>query len=174
MTKTILKVLIGTLLLADLGFAAPPSLEYLVGKWDAHTSFYGEEGWENSVKIEAIANTYLNGSFTKMQLDIPFPGALFKFEINFSYDRFNEEYRVVFMDDINAYLDVYRGKFEEDVLIVENTSSGTAFPDGNGGYVYGKLQLTSNETRGFELIADVANEVEGPWSPYMKITFLPK
>lgn len=77
------------------------------------------------------------------------------------------------MDDLNEYLDIYRGQMKNDELIVNNVNSGSAFPDGDDGHVYGELHLKENEDKSFQILANTSLEPDGPWSPYMRINFVP-
>lgn len=95
MLKNIVLLVFTTVFLSAQSIAAPSSLNYLIGKWTSTTSFYNEGDWEALQSTRAIADTHLGNSFIRMKVEIPFPGAAFQFEITFSYDKFNEEYRIV-------------------------------------------------------------------------------
>lgn len=172
---TMLRTFIALLLLTPALQAGDSlkAINYMTGRWTVSTSFHGENGWvEPQATTRATADTTLGGSFIRLNMPIPFPEANFQFELTLSYDRFNDAYRLAALDDLNGYLDVYEGQMEGGTLVVTNTGTGTAFPDGQGGKVYGKLEITPTET-GFLLLGYTASEKSGPFSPYMKMAFTP-
>ena len=89
-----------------------------------------------------------------------------------SYDQFNHAYRVVFLDDVNGFMDIYAGQLENEVLIVSNANTGTTFPDGQGGVVIGKLVFEKTHL-GFQLNAYTSGSEDGPFDPYMTMGFSP-
>ncbi len=135
MLKSILLLCFSLMLFSSKASALPTGLEYILGEWTTETQFFDDGNWSEPIADEADSNTHLNNSYIKMNLNVPFPGATFKFEIIVSYDKFNLEYRFALLDDLNGYLDVYSGQMNEAQLILENVKTGTAFPNGEGGYV---------------------------------------
>lgn len=147
------------------------ALSYMKGQWFASGAFY-EEGklGEPSVKKRATADTVLGGAFIRLDAPINFSGSEFQFEVTFSYDRFHDNYRLVFLDDLNGYIDVYVGTLQDGVLSVSNADTDTHFPDGQGGVVMAKLDIEKS-TEGFVLNAFLASAKEGPYTPYMRLEF---
>jgi hypothetical protein len=147
------------------------NLAYIKGKWTVTTAFY-EEGKLGPVSEpdRAAADTVLGGSFIRIDAPVSFPGGTFLFEMTLSYDQFHQVYRLAFLDDLNGYMDVYEGTMNEGVLSVNNADTGSNFPDGNGGVVIGKLEFTKTED-GFLVTSYIASQKEGPYSPYMRLTF---
>lgn len=143
---------------------------YIEGKFNVVSTLFVDGKWtQPSVKEKATASKTLNRAFIRLTTPVAFPGATFRFEITLSYDRFNRVYRAVLMDDLNGYLDLYTGDIKDDVLIVKNDGSGTAFPDGSGSYVYGKLEIKKTHN-GFEIFALTSSD-KLKYEPYMKLTF---
>ena len=147
------------------------AIQYVEGQWQVVTTFFEEGKWGTpSPATTTVAERALGGAFIRLNTPIPFPGATFQFEMTLSYDRFNHVYRVAFLDDLNGYMDIYTGQMEDGILTITNTNSGTAFPDGNGGFVYGKLEIQPTKD-GFSLHAYTSGSVEGPFASYMKLEF---
>ncbi|NVJ96530.1 MAG: DUF1579 family protein [Alphaproteobacteria bacterium] len=182
MTKSFKNALIGLSLLAATNMApatgafAEDELEaigYINGRWNAIATYYDTDHWAAPLApARAVADTVMGGAFIRLQMPVAFPGATFQYEMTFSYDRFNGEYRFGFLDDLNGYLDVYAGQMQEGIVTVLNADTGTAFPDGEGGKVIGKLELGQTDT-GFQIMGYISATKDGPFSPYMKLDFSP-
>lgn len=96
-------------------------VKYIEGKFEVVSTLFVDGKWtEPSVKGQAAASRILDHAFIRLSTPVAFPGATFRFEITFSYDRFNRAYRLVLMDDLNGYLDLYSGNIKEGILTVEN------------------------------------------------------
>ncbi|WP_286830777.1 MULTISPECIES: DUF1579 family protein [Kordiimonas] len=148
-------------------------LSFMEGRWTIVAQYHGEDGWDTPLPAQrATADTVLGKSFVRLNAPVAFPGATFQFEMTLSYDRFHNIYRFAFLDDLNGYMDIYTGGFEGDTLIVTNANTGTDFPDGNGGVVIGKLEIMKTES-GYQLLGHISGSKEGPYTPYMKLTFTP-
>lgn len=148
-------------------------LDFMKGRWNIVAQYYDKDGWGEPLKAErATADTALGGAFVRLNAPIAFPGATFQFEMTLSYDRFHGNYRFAFLDDLNGYMDIYTGDFVGDTLVVSNAETGTDFPDGNGGVVIGKLEISKLDA-GYQLLGHIAGQAEGPYTPYMKLTFTP-
>lgn len=148
-------------------------LDYMLGKFDMTVSFYADGKWQPAEPaIETTVHHVLNKAFIRMELPVLFPGTEtpFQFEITFTYDRFNHEFRIVALDDLNGYLDMYSGQIVNDQLTATNFKTTTGFPDGNGGTVYGRLDLNATKN-GFAIDAFTSTGEESPFTPYMKMQF---
>ncbi len=152
------------------------AIRYVEGPWNVVTTFFEDGKWGTpSPATRTLAESAMGGAFIRLNTPVPFAGAtfqfeMFRFEMTLSYDRFNHVYRVAFLDDLNGYMDIYTGQIKDGILTIENTNTGTAFPDGNGGFVYGKLEIQPTED-GFSLHAYTSGSVEGPFVAHMKLEF---
>lgn len=178
MTKTRLLSLLFAVVSVCSGVARAESVAdfaFIQGIWTSQTEFQTDAGgWSPAVKAEATGQTILGGAMYQLDAVIPFPGASFFMRMTFTYDRFNKVYRVVVLDDINGYADVYYGRRSEDgSIIVDNLKSGTSFPDGEGGLVYGRLTFSPNDG-GILFNADIATGEKDDWRPYLRMTFSPR
>ena len=147
-------------------------IDYVLGRWHAQTDFYQDDIWQSTGTTRALGDTKLGGAYYVLNTTVLFPGDAYAFEVIISEDRFNGGFRAAFFDDRNGYMDVYYGDIQDGVLVMDNLSTGTAFPDGAGGKVYGRVDLSQNE-RGFVLVAYIADTPDGEWAPYMRVTFEP-
>lgn len=150
-------------------------MAFVRGIWVSKVEFQTDKGnWGQPVEAQATGQTILGGAMVEIDAVVPFPGATFMMRMTLAYDRFNKAYRMVVFDDINGYADLYSGgKAGDGSIVVDNASSGTAFPDGKGGLVIGRITL-SPAKEGWKFSADVAPTKGGPWSPYMRMTFSPR
>lgn len=147
-------------------------LQYIEGKWSVASSFYADDKWtEPMAAMRATADTVLGGSFIRVDAPVSFPGGTFQFEMTLSYDRFHSIYRMMFLDDLNGYMDVYVGKMKNGILSVSNAETGSSFPDGNGGVVIGRLDIEQSKG-GFVVTSFIASKPIGPYSPYMRLEFI--
>ena len=145
-------------------------VRYIEGEWDMQVSFYQEGKWVPSgPSVKASSSTLLSNSFIRMNMPVQFGGGLFQFEITVSYDRFNKAYRLILLDDLNSYSDIYSGQIQGDKLSLTNAETTTAFPDGEGGLIYGKLVLYQTE-KGFDLKSYLSNDMK-KYDPYMILVF---
>jgi hypothetical protein len=145
-------------------------IRFIEGQWNLHVFFYDEGKWAstgNSVKVKS--KTVFNGTFIRINLPIQFTGGMFEFEMTLSYDRFNERYRALLIDDLNGYLDLYSGSLVDNVLTVNNTDSGTQFPVKKKGFVYGKINFIETDN-GFTMVSYVSTDKK-TFSPYMQLVF---
>ena len=174
-------LLVGLLFAVGLFVGGPAHAEsaadfaFLQGVWASKTEFQSDDRkWSSATKTEATGQPILGGAMFVLDTAVPFPGATFVMRMTFAYDRFNKVYRVVVFDDINGYVDVYTGaKSEDGIIVVDNLTSGTAFPDGKGGMVYGRLKLTPGDGV-FRIDADISTKVDRDWRPYMRMAFSPR
>jgi hypothetical protein len=147
------------------------AIDYIDGRWDVVATFFENGQWgAPNAPARAVSERVLGGAFIRLNMPIAFPGQTFQFEMTFSYDRFNNTYRIVALDDVNAYMDVYSGPMKGDILTATNENTGTAFSDGNGGFVFGKIEIQETKN-GFQLRAYTSSGAEEPYSSYMKIDF---
>ena len=171
MMRIKLFVLSALLSFADPAAATPDGLDYMLGKWNATTTFYAEGAWGEPVESRAVVDTHMGGAFIKLSMTVPFPGAAFEFEFFLSYDKFNQVYRLAFLDDLNGYLDIYTGQMQDGILKVDNRNTGTAFPDGKGGHVVGALEFKPTTGGGFSLFAQTGSHASAELQPYMRVEF---
>ena len=145
------------------------------GVWRVETRFADENGdWGEAATSHATGQTTLGGAFHELDVTVPFPGAVFQMRMSLGYDRFNQRYRVVVLDDLNGYTDLYDGAGEAGAVIrVTNLNSGTGFPTGEGGYVYGRLTFEDTDT-GFVIHAETSMDAGESWSPFMRMDFTPR
>lgn len=151
------------------------NLAFLQGVWTSETEFQTDAGeWGPVVSNVATGQPVLGGTMFELDTVVPFPGASFLMRMTFAYDRFNSVYRVAVFDDINGYVDIYSGARSEDGTIVfDNLASGTAFPDGTGGFVFGRLKLVPGVGT-FRIDADISTSTDRTWRPYLRMTFSPR
>lgn len=147
------------------------AVSFMEGRWRFVSTFFenGVRGTPQEPK-EAVTERTLGDAFIRMNLPVTFPGATFQFEMTLSYDRFNQVYRLAVLDDLNGFMDMYSGQMKNGVLTMTNVETGTAFPDGKGGLVFGKLELHKTAD-GFQLHGFVSSAPEGPFENYMKMAF---
>lgn len=164
-----------SLLSAAAGAEGVEDFAFVQGVWSTQTSFVGDDGvWGEPVDQIASGQALMGGNAYQFEAAVPFPGATFMMRFTLSYDRFNEVYRVVVLDDINGYVDVYAGQASADGgVLLDNLATGTSFPDGEGGFVAGRLHLYPTDT-GLELDAEVSTNAGASWSPYMRMVALPR
>jgi len=145
------------------------------GVWSVETRFTDENGeWGEPAASHASGQTTLGGAFHELDVAVPFPGAVFQMRMSLGYDRFNQRYRVVVLDDLNGYTDLYDGEGEAGAPIqVTNLNSGTGFPTSEGGYVFGRLTFEDTET-GFAILAESAVDGGESWAPFMRMVFEPR
>ena len=117
---------------------------FVQGVWSTQTSFVADDGsWSEPVNQIATGQSLMGGNAYELLAAVPFPGTTFTMRFTLGYDRFNEVYRVVVLDDINGFIDVYAGQADSDgVIVLDNLSTGTGFPDGAGGFVFGRLHFS--------------------------------
>lgn len=146
---------------------------FIEGRWDTVTSFFENEKWGTPKASErATAQSVFGSAFIRMEMPVDFSGTVFQFEITLSYDRFNNEYRLAALDDVNGYMDIYSGQMKDGMLTVTNATTGTAFPDGEGGFVYGKIEIQQTK-EGFQFRGFTSGNPKGPFAPYMRLDFTP-
>ena len=126
----------------------------------------------SATPVSAVAQSVIGGSFIRLNMPVAFPGATFQFELTLSYDSFNNIFRLVALDDVNGYMDVYSGQLKDGILIVTNNTTGSAFPDGQGGFVYGKLEIRQAKI-GFQILGYTSSHINEPFAPYMQLDFSP-
>jgi len=148
---------------------------FIEGVWTSNVQFQTEKGdWGSPETAQATGQPILGGAMRELDAVVPFPGATFMMRMTFAYDRFNELYRIVVFDDINGYADLYMGrKTEAGAIVADNLETGTAFPDGAGGKVFGRLTIAPNDG-GFQIDADTTSGADKAWSPYMRMRFTPR
>jgi hypothetical protein len=147
------------------------AIRYIEGRWTMVATFFDEGKWGTpAAPVSAVAQSILGGAFIRINMPVAFPGAIFQFELTLSYDSFNNVYRLAALDDVNGYLDIYSGQMIDKVLMATNNTTGSAFPDGNGGFVYGKLEIQQTE-HGFQILGYTSSSNNEPFAPYMKLAF---
>lgn len=174
------RVLVGALFLSLVQTAAgraqdASNFAMTQGVWSVEIRFAGENGeWDEPVASNASGQTTLGGAFHELDVAVPFPGAVFQMRMSLGYDRFNQRYRVVVLDDLNGYTDLYDGAAESGAPIqVTNLNSGTGFPTAVGGYVFGRLTFEDTET-GFVILSESSMDGGESWSPFMRMAFEPR
>ena len=80
--------------------------------------------------------------------------------------------RLAILDDVNGFMDIYYGDMEGGILSASNLETGTAFPDGNGGFVFGKLEIEQT-SGGFQIRGFISSGKDQPFEPYMSLDFSP-
>jgi len=145
------------------------------GVWRSQTQFVAEDGsWAAPVEAQATGQTVLGGAFYELDAIIPFPGAAFTMRMVFAYDRFNQAHRLIIFDDINGYADLYvGGAHDAGGVRMDNLTTGTGFPNTEGGKVFGQILLRATGT-GFEILAEASVDDGETWTPYMRIAFEPR
>lgn len=147
------------------------AIRYIEGRWTMVATFFDEGKWgKPAAPVSAVAQSVIGDSFIRLSMPVAFPGAIFQFEMTLSYDSFNNVYRLVALDDVNGYLDVYSGQMKDKILAATNNATGSAFPDGKGGFVYGKLEIQQTE-HGFQILGFTSSSIDEPFAPYMKLDF---
>ena len=147
---------------------------YLEGRWNMVANFFEDGKWGTPKAPEiATAKKVFGSAFIRMEMPVAFPGTAFQFEITLSYDRFNNVYRLAALDDVNGYMDIYSGQVNDGMLTLTNATTGTAFPDGEGGFVYGKVEIHQTK-EGFQFQGYTSSNPKGPFAPYMKLDFTPR
>ena len=147
------------------------AIKYTKGSWVMQATFFEEGKWATPKSpVSAVADTTLNDAFIRMRVPVEFPDTVFQFEMTLSFDRFNNTYRLAFLDDVNGFMDIYSGTMRDGILTVTNAETGSTFPDGNGGKVIGKLEIQAVD-KGFQIRAYTSSKPQGPYTPYMKLDF---
>lgn len=146
---------------------------FMEGRWNVVAHFFEDGKWATPKAPElATAERVFGSAFIRMDMPVAFPGTVFQFEITLSYDRFNNAYRLAALDDVNGYMDIYSGQMKDGMLTVTNATTGTAFPDGEGGFVYGKIEIQQTP-EGFQFQGYTSSQAQGPFAPYMRLEFTP-
>ena len=171
--KTLLQFLaiaMTMVLLPAAGLAELEGLAYLPGRWAGQVEIHEGGEWKPAGATRATVDTGLGGAFYRLRATIPFPGETYQFEAIFSQDRFNGGYRAVFMDDVHGFMDVYTGDIVDAVLILDNRETGTSYPDGQGGRVYGKVDVGPLDD-GFLFVTYISDDPSAGWTPYLQVRF---
>lgn len=118
------------------GFA---KIEFLRGDWQAKTfqPKRGKDGkiewlpFEDSTRrftavFDGAALIDAEGPDTAAREDRPL-----RFQGMYSYDQFQDKYRVIYTDDNTGLLDVYEGRFADGKLVVSNVEGGTYWMKGD-------------------------------------------
>jgi hypothetical protein len=141
-------------------------LGFLAGPWSVTPEFGSPDGgWSATEAAETEFSAILGGTFWWSETPITWPdGQVWSTVSIWSYDRFRNEYRVTFLDDLWGLLDVYEGRFEDGELKVSNGRSQTWGPSTGGPPAMARVVLHDVSERSFVL--EWEGSTDGvAWSP---------
>tara|TARA_R110000868_G_scaffold53249_1_gene167327 strand:+ start:25627 stop:26175 length:549 start_codon:yes stop_codon:yes gene_type:complete len=145
---------------------------FMSGAWLATTEAVdpatGE--WTAQMPSYVTVDTDLGGAVYAMRGPLPYRGRYIAAISYFTYDSFNDVYRVALMGHRFGLLDVFEGQFAEGVLTASNAATGSASPDGAGGVYISRLRLEPTAD-GFQLLAELSHDDGASWSPIFRTRY---
>jgi Protein of unknown function (DUF1579) len=166
-----LVLIIPFLIVAISGYAqTKPSevneLSYLIGKWKTVTKAMTKSGeWKEVATNTAQFAFIKKESYIKGDM-----GGQYDYELIYSYDRFQNKYRMSSIDQVSGLLDIYEGDLEEGKLVVDNVLKDTHYT-WSGKKYHNRLTLSkTSANEAFMLIEGSDNRGE-KWQQISQVLF---
>ncbi len=143
-------------------------LQALVGTWEVAVESRPQPGlpWQEK-KATATVTRSFNGSLLRERL-VEEGGA--EIVRTYSYDRFQERYRLTQMTDATLYHDVHEGTMEDGRLTVSNVATGTPW-SGFGFTVHLRISVFELGGDGFRLHQELSLDGGESWFVADKLTY---
>ena len=189
--KPVVVVVAAGLLLSSFSAAARKSTEYtdayvagfqkidfLVGEWLAKNAVpqRGEDGALVWLEVDSSRRSFRRVFDGAAIVDVEggdesaFAGRPMRFQGMYSYDQFQNEYRIVYTDDNTGLLDVYEGTFRNGSLVVNNVAGGT-FWETDGVKQNGQVIYTYVSPTRFDLVFEQSVDGGKTWVPAFRTAY---
>ena len=162
--------------IADSEFALPPpagmeKLRPLAGRFNVKVESFmpGLPALETETLSE-IRTDFHHAALTEEASLVVFPGLHLRVRRLFTYDRFRDVFRIAYLDDSTAHLDILEGAFEQDRLVVSNlsTETGWKFFDQPR---HARQSFYEISSVGFKLDVELSTDGGETWSLERRLTY---
>lgn len=128
----------------------------LAGTWrvDAETFRPRMNRWDATGSFSARFVRTFDGRYVESDLVIVSGRQGYALNLILSWDRIRREYRAIIRENVVGLIDVFEGQFEDDVLVLDNRTTGTAGPSMDGRVEPNRLRLQMEGADRFILYID--------------------
>lgn len=143
-------------------------LMFMVGVWEVTAHEPDNEGTlVAGAPIRATTRTVLDDSMIETTTQADFGGGwTVSLRFTWSYDQFNDLYRVAVMDGGFGFMGVSVGTWEGDALVLRDERTGTSVPSGNGFRAYGRISVQDIALDSYTLLVETSADSGENWSVY--------
>lgn len=141
-------------------------LSYLIGKWRAVTKNMTKSGVWKEANTDTVAFKFIK----KEKYILAEIGGQYDYELIFSYDQFQQKFRMSSIDQVSGLLDIYEGAMKDEKLVIDNIIKDTYYTIGDKRF-YNRLSLSRGTDKSAKMLIEASNTGGKEWQEISMVEF---
>lgn len=141
-------------------------LSYLIGKWKTVTKAMTKSGEWKEVTTDTAEFAFIKKE-NYIEGDM---GGQYDYELIYSYDRFQNKYRMSSIDQVSGLLDIYEGNLKEGKLVIDNVVKDTYYMMGSTKY-HNRLTLSKTSANEALMLIEGSDNGGEKWQVFSQVLF---
>lgn len=141
-------------------------LSFLIGKWRAVTKNMTKSGvWKEANTDTVVFKFIKKGKYILADI-----GGQYDYELIFSYDQFQQKFRMSSIDQVSGLLDIYEGPMKDEKLTIDNVVKDTYYTIGDKKF-YNRLSLSREADKSAKMLIEGSNTGGKEWQVISMVEF---